>query len=79
LDAAEPADVPTDAVAERVEELMRSGFKVFDAFHVACAERAAADVFLTCDDRLLAAARRPGAALAVRCLNPVDLLAELYP
>jgi predicted nucleic acid-binding protein len=38
----------------------------FDALHLACAEAAAVDVFVTCDDRLLAVAQRLGPAVKVR-------------
>jgi len=50
----------------RTAELMRRGLRGFDALHLACAETAGADVFVTCDNRLLAVAQRLGPALKVR-------------
>ena len=50
----------------RTTELIASGMRGFDALHLACAEAAAVDVFVTCDDRLLAVAQRLGPAVKVR-------------
>ena len=60
--------VDPKAVALRVRtaELMASGLRGFDALHLACAEAAVVDVFVTCDDRLLAAAQRLGSRINVR-------------
>ena len=49
-----------------MRELTTLGQRAFDALHLACAEAAGVDLFVTCDDRLLAAAGRLGAALKVR-------------
>jgi len=57
------------AVRNRAEELHARRFGVADAAHVAFAE-AAAEVFITCDDRLLRQCRR--AAVGVRAMSPVD-------
>jgi predicted nucleic acid-binding protein len=53
-----PNDLP--ALAGRVDKLRRDGLKSFDALHVASAEQAGAALFVTVDDRLLAAANRRG-------------------
>jgi predicted nucleic acid-binding protein len=50
----------------RTTELIANGMRGFDALHLACAEAAAVDVFVTCDDRLLAVAQRLGPAVKVR-------------
>jgi PIN domain len=47
-------DLPDASLQPRTADLMRLGFKNFDAFHVACAEHGGAEVFCSCDDRLLA-------------------------
>lgn len=60
----------------RAAALVRLGFKALDAVHLACAERAAADWFLTTDDRLIAAARRRHAELCIPVGNPLDFLRE---
>ena len=43
----------TDAIRTRAHELAGHGQKPLDALHLACAEAAGADWFLTCDDRLI--------------------------
>ena len=59
----------------RGRELQALGFTAFDALHIACAESAAVDVFLTTDDRLWSRAQREASKLAVRVENP----AKWYP
>ena len=56
---------------------MRLGVNGFDALHLASAEAASADVFATCDDRLLGTAQRAAQALRVRALGILDLAAEI--
>ena len=43
----------TPEIGQRARLLERDGFKALDALHIACAESAGADHFLTCDDRLM--------------------------
>lgn len=59
-----------DTDIARAEQLEAAGFADFDALHLACAERARVDVFLTTDDRLLKRAKRLGSELRVRVENP---------
>jgi len=66
-------------LVRRIQELQGLGFKNFDAFHLACAELGGAEVFATCDDRLLKAARREASRLRVRVENPLDLMKEVIP
>jgi len=62
------------SVRQRAEALRARRFGVADAAHVAFAE-ASADVFMTCDDRLLRQCRR--ASVRMRAMNPIDFcLAE---
>jgi predicted nucleic acid-binding protein len=56
---------------------MKVGLKSFDALHVASAEAVSADALATCDDRLIAAARKAGAAIKVRILGVVELAAKV--
>jgi predicted nucleic acid-binding protein len=73
-----PQQTPeTAAVASRASELMKVGLKSFDALHVASAEAVSADALATCDDRLIAAARKAGAAIKVRILGVVELAAKV--
>jgi predicted nucleic acid-binding protein len=60
----------------RGEALEAVGFTDFDALHLACAERAKVDVFLTTDDRLLKRAKRLASQLHVRVENPATWIAE---
>jgi len=62
----------SDAMTSRAEELETMGLGIADAVHLAAAEAQGADIFLTCDDRLLRRARRSG--LRLRVANPVDWL-----
>lgn len=59
-------DHEAEALRIRTAQLMASGLRGFDALHLACAEAADVDAFVTCDDRLLAAANRLGPAVKVR-------------
>jgi predicted nucleic acid-binding protein len=65
-----------DEHRERAAVLTGWGLKTVDALHVACAEALRADVLLTTDDRLSAAANRPGTGLQVRVANPLSWLEE---
>jgi len=58
----------------RAARLESSGLKGADAMHVAAAEAQGADVLLTCDDRLIRAARR--AQVTMRVTDPVTWLQE---
>jgi predicted nucleic acid-binding protein len=60
----------------RSDQLIDLGFKALDALHVACAEDAKADVFLTTDDRLQKTAMRNAKILKVRVANPLTWLEE---
>jgi len=64
----------SEQVSARAQALTEVGFGALDAAHVACAEAAACDCLLTCDDRLIRVARR--VQLAVRVQNPVEYLEE---
>lgn len=63
------------SVSQRAQELVQAGFRPLDAAHLAAAEAAGCDRFLTCDDRLLRTARRLQLLLAVE--NPVDYLEDV--
>ena len=60
----------------RSDQLIDLGFKALDALHIACAEDAKADVFLTTDDRLQKTAMRNAKILKVRVANPLTWLEE---
>lgn len=66
----------TQAVRTRAKEWIEQGLKPVDAFHIACAEDAGVDVFLTTDDQLLRVIRRTGPA-RVPVNNPLPWLNEV--
>jgi predicted nucleic acid-binding protein len=61
-------------VATRAHALAGAGFRPLDAAHLACAEAAACDRFLTCDDRVIRRTRRVQVGLRVQ--NPRDYVQE---
>jgi predicted nucleic acid-binding protein len=67
----------TDVIITRAQELKAMGFRTYDALHLACAEQATVDVFLTTDDRVLRIATRHTAQLQVRVANPLVWLLEV--
>ncbi len=62
---------------ERGKTLESLGFGAFDALHIACAESAGADVFLTTDDSLRLRASREASKLGVPIENPAKWYAEV--
>ena len=67
----------TATAVTRAQELKAMGFRTYDALHLACAEQATVDVFLTTDDRVLRIATRHTAHLQVRVANPLEWLLEV--
>jgi hypothetical protein len=61
----------------RTAELIKLGFKNFDALHLAVAEQAGADAFACCDDRLLGVAGRNSGGIKVRVVEILELAKEL--
>jgi predicted nucleic acid-binding protein len=61
---------------QRGTELEAFGFGAYDALHLACAEAARADVFLTTDDALLHRAQHHEERIRVRVENPLTWLRE---
>jgi predicted nucleic acid-binding protein len=59
------------AIVTRALYLESLGFHPFDALHLACAEGAATDVFLTTDDRLIRRAHRLAQQLNVVVMDPL--------
>ena len=65
----------TSDVAARAHAFTAAGFRPLDAAHLACAEAAACDRLLTCDDQMLRAARR--VRVGVQVQNPVPYMEEV--
>ena len=66
-----------EAEVERSKELQGEGFKEFDSLHLACAENAKADVFLSTDERLLKLAKRISNRLRIQVENPLAWVEEM--
>jgi hypothetical protein len=66
----------SQAVDERVLQLVLLGFPEFDAYHTAFAEAGWCDRLVTTDDRFLRAAARNSATIGVQVTDPIRLVAE---
>lgn len=66
--------VVTDDDFRRAQQLSGLDFGGMDALHLACAEHAKLDVFLTTDDKLLRRANRSAAQLNILVANPLNWL-----
>jgi predicted nucleic acid-binding protein len=64
-------------VEKRALELKRTGLKPLDALHIACAEKAKAEILLTTDDNLLSKALRNKRTLNVKVENPLRWVMEV--
>src|SRR3990172_3263453 len=64
-------------IEKRAVELEKNGFKPVDALHVACAEKAKADVLLTTDDDLVSKSAQRKKALTVKVENPLRWVMEV--
>jgi predicted nucleic acid-binding protein len=66
-----------EAEVKRAKDLQKEGFQAFDSLHLACAETAKVDVFLSTDDRLLKRAKQISKRLKVRVMNPLAWAEEV--
>lgn len=62
---------------QRGRDLEASGFRAFDALHIACAESGGAEALLTTDDRLRNRAARQQDKIALRVENPAKWYSEV--
>ncbi len=65
-----------EIIIKRAYEFLNFGLKAFDGLHVASAEYANADVFLTTDKNLLKVTKR--LKLNVEAVNPVNWFMEVF-
>jgi predicted nucleic acid-binding protein len=68
---------PSSEIVRRARSLIKSsGVKPRDALHLACAENAECDYFVTCDDALIGAFDKStrGHGLKVVAINPVEFM-----
>lgn len=61
----------------RAGEIQKLGIKSYDALHVASAEKAHADIFLTTDDDLLAKLKKHTGKIKIRTENPLTWIEEV--
>ncbi len=66
-----------ESIKKRASILIKSGFKAYDALHLACAESVVAEVLLTTDDKFLKMAKKNKNKLRVRVENPVSWFMEV--
>lgn len=67
----------TEEILDQAEKLEALGFDSYDAIHLASAESAKVDVFLTTDDRMEKAANRSKLVFSFAIVNPVKWLEEV--
>jgi predicted nucleic acid-binding protein len=65
-----------EALRERARQIVQQGIAPLDAIHLASAERAEVDWFLTCDDRILRKARRRKLTEGVKVSTPIEFVVE---
>lgn len=66
-----------ETIIKRADKIVKYGFGVYDAFHIACAEYGNAEVFLTTDDKMI----RLGKSvknIGVRIENPLRWVREVF-
>ncbi|MCU0550352.1 MAG: PIN domain-containing protein [Leptolyngbya sp. Prado105] len=76
LDIAHDKIIVDQSILDRAQEIATIGCKPFDALHIACAENAQADVFLTTDDRLIRKAQANPSDFQVQVANPLQWLIQ---
>lgn len=59
-------------IKSKAEEIMKTGIKMKDAYHVACAVYSSCDYFLSTNDRLL-----KYHTSEIQMLNPIDFIRRL--
>ena len=67
----------TEKILTQAEKLVASGFDTYDAIHLASAENAKVDVFLTTDDNMQKIASRNKKMFSFVVVNPVTWLEEV--
>jgi len=65
----------SEDILERSLEFEKWGLSGMDAVHIACAEKAKADFFLTCDDRLIKKLQRVD-DMEIACYNIIDFISK---
>ncbi|MCZ7383403.1 MAG: PIN domain-containing protein [Candidatus Methanoperedens sp.] len=66
----------SERLENRAEEIEKRGFMAIDALHIACAEAAKSDFFITCDDLLLQKGKANKDKLKVRIVGLMEFFSE---
>lgn len=66
-----------ESVTDRAKEIQDEGFKGFDAFHIASAEKGKVDYLLTTDDKMLKLYMKKQNMIQIKLKNPLKYLQEL--
>ena len=66
-----------EQILRRAKQIQQLGVKSFDALHIACAEAAQADIFLTTDDKLLKKVHQFVDKIKVKVNNPLNWIREV--
>jgi predicted nucleic acid-binding protein len=66
-----------DWLQPRASQLQKLGFASYDAAHLASAERASSDIFLTTDDRLVRKSHAFAQLLQVKVNNPLQWFTQI--
>lgn len=67
----------TDSILRQAKQLEQLDFTTYDALHLACAESADVDVFLTVDDKMLRRAQKYREEIRISIANPLSWLQEV--
>ena len=68
--------MPSERLGNRAEEIERMSFMAMDALHLACAEAAKSDFFITCDDLLLRKAKTNKGKLKVGIISLMEFISK---
>ena len=66
----------SERLEHRAEEIEKRGFMAMDALHIACAEAAKSDFFITCDGLLLRKGKANKDKLKVRIVGLMEFFSE---
>ena len=66
----------SERLENRAKEIEKMGFMAMDALHIACAEAAKSDFFITCDELLLRKGKANKDKLKVRIIGLMEFISE---
>lgn len=78
LDLAKKQINLNENIEKRALDLSQFGFMGMDALHVACAEAAKVDNFVTCDDQLLKASSKYSEGLKVKVCSIFKMIEDIH-